>query len=137
MVLVLLALARPQFGERPTRLGQSGRDLLIVLDLSRSMNAVDGSRSRLTVAKQLVGDVLTAAPGHRVGLVVFGVEPPDHALGVLQDMHWAIGAIGYFSTYALGNVVSGQLWEQANAAIPDLGQPVPVPPVVIQARAIG
>jgi carboxypeptidase Taq len=49
-----------------------------------------------------------------------GVEPPDHALGVLQDMHWAIGAIGYFSTYALGNVVSGQLWEQANAAIPDL-----------------
>ena len=45
---------------------------------------------------------------------------PDHALGVLQDMHWAIGAIGYFSTYALGNVVSGQLWEQANAAIPDM-----------------
>jgi carboxypeptidase Taq len=49
-----------------------------------------------------------------------GVEPPDHALGVLQDMHWAVGAIGYFSTYALGNVISGQLWEQANAAIPDL-----------------
>ena len=49
-----------------------------------------------------------------------GVEPRDDALGVLQDMHWAIGAIGYFSTYALGNVVSGQLWEQANAAIPDL-----------------
>ena len=49
-----------------------------------------------------------------------GVEPRDHALGVLQDMHWAIGAIGYFSTYALGNVISGQLWEQANVAIPDL-----------------
>jgi carboxypeptidase Taq len=49
-----------------------------------------------------------------------GVEPRDHALGVLQDMHWAIGAIGYFSTYALGNVISGQLWERANAAIPDL-----------------
>jgi len=49
-----------------------------------------------------------------------GVEPPDHALGVLQDMHWAVGAIGYFSTYALGNVVSGQLWEKANAEIPDL-----------------
>ena len=49
-----------------------------------------------------------------------GVEPPDHALGVLQDMHWAVGAIGYFSTYALGNVVSGQLWEKVNAAIPDL-----------------
>ena len=49
-----------------------------------------------------------------------GVEPPDHALGVLQDMHWAIGAIGYFSTYALGNVISGQLWEKVNTEIPDL-----------------
>jgi carboxypeptidase Taq len=49
-----------------------------------------------------------------------GVEPPDHALGVLQDMHWAVGAIGYFSTYALGNVVSGQLWEKVNSEIPDL-----------------
>jgi carboxypeptidase Taq len=49
-----------------------------------------------------------------------GVTPPDDALGVLQDMHWAVGAIGYFSTYALGNVISGQLWEQVTAAIPDL-----------------
>jgi carboxypeptidase Taq len=49
-----------------------------------------------------------------------GVEPPNDALGVLQDMHWAIGAIGYFSTYALGNVISGQLWEQVSAEIPDL-----------------
>jgi carboxypeptidase Taq len=49
-----------------------------------------------------------------------GVEPPDDALGVLQDMHWAVGAIGYFSTYALGNVISGQLWEKVTAAIPDL-----------------
>ena len=49
-----------------------------------------------------------------------GVEPPDDALGVLQDMHWAVGAIGYFSIYALGNVISGQLWEKANAEIPDL-----------------
>jgi carboxypeptidase Taq len=49
-----------------------------------------------------------------------GVEPPNDALGVLQDMHWAVGAIGYFSTYALGNVISGQLWEKVNAEIPDL-----------------
>jgi carboxypeptidase Taq len=49
-----------------------------------------------------------------------GVEPPDHALGVLQDMHWAVGAIGYFATYALGNVISGQLWDKVNAEIPDL-----------------
>jgi len=49
-----------------------------------------------------------------------GVDPPDDALGVLQDMHWAVGAIGYFSTYALGNVISGQLWEKVNAEVPNL-----------------
>jgi carboxypeptidase Taq len=49
-----------------------------------------------------------------------GVEPPNDALGILQDMHWAVGAIGYFSTYALGNVISGQLWEKVTAEIPDL-----------------
>ncbi len=49
-----------------------------------------------------------------------GVEPPNDRLGVLQDMHWAIGAIGYFSTYALGNVISGQLWDKVTAEIPDL-----------------
>jgi carboxypeptidase Taq len=49
-----------------------------------------------------------------------GVEPPNDALGVLQDMHWAVGAIGYFSTYALGNVISGQLWDKVTAEIPDL-----------------
>jgi carboxypeptidase Taq len=49
-----------------------------------------------------------------------GVEPTDDARGVLQDMHWAVGAIGYFSTYALGNVISGQLWERVTAEIPDL-----------------
>ena len=32
----------------------------------------------------------------------------------------AVGAIGYFATYALGNVISGQLWEKATAEIPDL-----------------
>jgi carboxypeptidase Taq len=53
-----------------------------------------------------------------------GVRPPNDALGVLQDMHWAVGAIGYFSTYALGNVVSGQLWERLNADLPDLADQV-------------
>ena len=41
-------------------------------------------------------------------------------LGVLQDTHWAIGAIGYFATYALGNLISAQLWEKIVADIPDL-----------------
>ena len=49
-----------------------------------------------------------------------GIDVPDDAQGVLQDVHWSGGAIGYFPTYALGNVVSVQLWEQVRAAIPDL-----------------
>jgi carboxypeptidase Taq len=48
----------------------------------------------------------------------FGLDVPDDARGVLQDMHWAGGAFGYFPTYALGNVMSVQIWERA---LEDLG----------------
>jgi len=49
-----------------------------------------------------------------------GIEVPDDARGVLQDVHWSGGAVGYFPTYSLGNVVSVQLWEQLRTEIPDL-----------------
>ena len=49
-----------------------------------------------------------------------GVTPKDDAHGVLQDIHWAGGLIGYFPTYALGNVISAQLWEMIKKDIPDL-----------------
>jgi carboxypeptidase Taq len=49
-----------------------------------------------------------------------GVVPPDDAKGVLQDIHWSGGAIGYFSTYALGNLISVQLWEKIHKDIRDL-----------------
>ncbi len=49
-----------------------------------------------------------------------GLTPPNDAEGVLQDIHWSFGGLGYFSTYALGNLISVQLWEKINAAIPDL-----------------
>jgi carboxypeptidase Taq len=42
-----------------------------------------------------------------------GLEVPDDAHGVLQDVHWAGGAFGYFPTYSLGNIIAGQLWEAA------------------------
>jgi carboxypeptidase Taq len=51
-----------------------------------------------------------------------GVTPPDAAKGVLQDVHWSGGMIGYFSTYALGNLISAQLWEKINLDIPDLNE---------------
>jgi len=41
-----------------------------------------------------------------------GVTPSNDAEGVLQDVHWSGGMIGYFSTYALGNLASVQLWDK-------------------------
>jgi len=49
-----------------------------------------------------------------------GLEVPDDAAGVLQDVHWPGGAFGYFPTYSLGNVIAAQLWERAQAEIADL-----------------
>lgn len=49
-----------------------------------------------------------------------GIVPPDDARGVLQDVHWAEGLIGYFPTYVLGNAISLQLWEAATAARPGI-----------------
>lgn len=72
IVCGLVALARPQLGERPAALAHTGRDLLVLLDLSRSMNAVDDSVSRLFVAKQAISQVLAATPENRVGLIIFG-----------------------------------------------------------------
>jgi carboxypeptidase Taq len=53
-----------------------------------------------------------------------GLKVPDDAHGVLQDVHWSAGLIGYFPTYALGNLIAGQLWERAHAEIPDLDQQI-------------
>jgi carboxypeptidase Taq len=49
-----------------------------------------------------------------------GLEVRDDAQGVLQDVHWASGLIGYFPTYALGNLIAGQLWERAHLDVADL-----------------
>ena len=49
-----------------------------------------------------------------------GVEVPDDAHGVLQDVHWSGGMIGYFSTYLLGTVMSVQIWEAAGRDLPEL-----------------
>ena len=42
-----------------------------------------------------------------------GLEVPDDARGVLQDVHWPGGAFGYFPTYSLGNIIAAQLWDAA------------------------
>ena len=51
---------------------------------------------------------------------LLGVDVPDDRHGVLQDVHWTRAGFGYFPTYALGNVLSLQIWRHAQAALPDL-----------------
>jgi carboxypeptidase Taq len=51
-----------------------------------------------------------------------GIDLPDDASGVLQDVHWSGMAIGYFPTYALGNLIAGQLWERVHDEVPDLDE---------------
>ncbi len=46
-----------------------------------------------------------------------GLTPPDDAQGILQDVHWSGGGIGYFPTYSVGNLLSVQLFEAANDAL--------------------
>jgi carboxypeptidase Taq len=53
-----------------------------------------------------------------------GVTPATNAEGVLQDVHWSGGMIGYFSTYALGNLMSIQLWNCIQHDIPDLSDQI-------------
>ncbi len=48
------------------------------------------------------------------------VDVPDDARGCLQDIHWAMGGIGYFPSYALGNIYAAQMWEAIRRDVTDL-----------------
>lgn len=48
-----------------------------------------------------------------------GIRAPNRALGVLQDIHWSMGAFGYFPTYTLGNLYAAQLLAAAREDLPD------------------
>ena len=51
---------------------------------------------------------------------LLGLTPPDDRLGCLQDIHWPVGAIGYFPCYTLGAIMAAQLFEAASAAEPEI-----------------
>lgn len=51
---------------------------------------------------------------------LLGIRPPSDTDGVMQDIHWALGAFGYFPTYTLGNLIAAQLFDAASDAIDDL-----------------
>lgn len=76
--LLVVAVARPQLLEPPLHRVTPTRDLLLLVDLSGSMdardftNAVGEVTDRLTAVKEVLADFLTRREGDRVGLIVFG-----------------------------------------------------------------
>ncbi len=87
--LAVLALARPQVGRQSKPLARTGRDIIVALDLSRSMKVTDVGGTRLRAAKRLAWQLAAARPGDRIGLVIFGgagflALPPTGDLGTFQ-----------------------------------------------------
>ncbi|VVN76050.1 vWA domain-containing protein [Pseudomonas fluorescens] len=78
-LLLLIAAARPQWLGEPLPVAASGRDLLVAVDVSGSMDFPDmqwqdEDVSRLTLVKHLLGDFLEDREGDRVGLILFGSQ---------------------------------------------------------------
>jgi carboxypeptidase Taq len=67
-----------------------------------------------------VADLPGAWNGHMAEYL--GLTPPDFATGVMQDVHWSGGHIGYFPTYALGNLYAAQFFAKAQEELGDLGE---------------
>ncbi len=86
VICIFLALLQPQWGKQEHTVVQEGRDVLIVLDISRSMQAKDLSPTRLDFAKLKIRAFLSKLSTERIGLIVFSgsafVQCPltiDHA----------------------------------------------------------
>ena len=79
--LILLALARPQFDQSTETILSSGVDIVIAVDLSASMLALDMSEedsldvTRLDVVKDVIRDFINKRKYDRIGLIAFSVDP--------------------------------------------------------------
>ena len=79
LLLVIAALARPQLGRSESKIRTEGIDIVLVLDISGSMQAMDyekfGQRqSRIDAVKDVVRGFIRARPNDRIGMVVFGTR---------------------------------------------------------------
>lgn len=79
VVLLVMALARPQSGTKATEVLTEGIDIILCLDTSGSMQALDFKwknerQNRLQVVKKVVSDFIKGRKNDRIGMVVFGEE---------------------------------------------------------------
>ena len=65
-------------------------------------------------------NLIEGAPHSACGGWGGGVEGKGNAKGCLQDVHWAVGALGYFPSYTLGAMMAAQLYAQAKREITSL-----------------
>ncbi len=79
---------------------------------------------RFEIERAVIGGSLEVAgiPAlwNRLYKEMLGVDVPDDRRGCLQDIHWSMGAMGYFPTYTLGNLYASQFFETACAQMPGL-----------------
>lgn len=78
--LLVVALARPQHVGEQVQLPVSGRDLMLVVDISPSMDEQDmviqgRSINRLQAVKVVLDDFISQRKGDRLGLILFGTQP--------------------------------------------------------------
>jgi len=106
LALFIIALARPQSGRKFTEIQSEGVDILLVLDTSGSMKALDFKIDqerveRLKIVKNVVADFIKKRDGDRLGLIVFGDDAftqcpltTDHniVLNLLKNVE--IGMVG-------------------------------------------
>lgn len=74
LILAVLALMDPLFGEEEVKIKREGIDIVYALDLSNSMNAEDVVPSRLERAKKIISESVNRLGGDRVGLIVFAAD---------------------------------------------------------------
>lgn len=80
LILLLIGLARPQLGSSTTEIEASGIDILLAVDVSGSMKAMDftlGGKpaNRLEVVKKVVDEFIAERPNDRIGLLAFSGRP--------------------------------------------------------------
>lgn len=114
--LVIFALARPQMVDEPEKKNSEGLDIVLAIDTSGSMQALDfkiggEARDRLYVVKEVISDFIAQRNDDRIGLVVFGSEAftqspltLDHELLFNLMEHIEIGMVG--RSTAIGNAIA-------------------------------
>ena len=71
LILLILAYARPQFGEGTQKIQRSGIEMIFAIDVSLSMLAEDIKPNRLDLAQKTLKRILNQSAGHKIGLVAF------------------------------------------------------------------